>query len=110
VAYDEDLADRIRALLRPEAGIAEKAMFGGLGFLVHGNMAVAASGQGGILLRVAGDDADELVASTPAEPMEMRGRPLRGWVRVGPDDLAGAALDPWVARGLATARALPPKG
>lgn len=109
MAYDEELAARIRARLRPEAGLTEKAMFGGLAFLVDGHMALAASSQGGALVRVGAEAADELVASTAAEPMEMRGRPMRGWVHVGPAHLEGEALDPWVDRGLATARALPPR-
>lgn len=110
MAYDEGLAARIRDLLQPEPGISERAMFGGLAFLVDGNMAVTASGQGGVMVRVDPADTDELVASTPAEPMEMRGRPMRGWLRIADPDLDDDALAAWVARGVATARALPPKG
>ena len=73
MAYDEALAERIRVLLGDRPGLTEKKMFGGLAFLVGGNMAIAASGQGGILVRVDPEESDELVASTPAEPMEMRG-------------------------------------
>ena len=110
MAYDEDLAARIRALVGDEPNLTEKKMFGGLAFLVGGNMAVAASGQGGILVRVDPDEGDELVASTAAQPMEMRGREMSGWLRVDIDDLAtDEQLRPWVERGLAYARSLPPK-
>jgi TfoX/Sxy family transcriptional regulator of competence genes len=102
MAYDEALAARIRALV-PDA--TEKKMFGGLAFLIGGNMAVAASGQGGLLVRVDPDESDELVATTSAEPMEMRGRSMRGWLRVP----AGDDLEAWVERGAAYARTLPPK-
>jgi hypothetical protein len=110
MAYDEELADRIRALLGDRAGVAEKKMFGGLAFLVGGNMAIAASGQGGILVRVDPEKSDELVATTPAEPMEMRGREMAGWLRVCAADVAEeAALEEWVERGTAYAASLPPK-
>ena len=78
MAYDEDLADHIRELLGGEADLTEQSMFGGLAFLVGGNMAVAASGQGGLLVRADPAEADRLLATTPARPMEMRGRPMRG--------------------------------
>ena len=110
MAYDEELADRIRALLGNRAGLTEKKMFGGLGFMIGGNMAIAASGQGGILVRVDPDESDDLVATTPAEPMEMRGHPMGGWLRVGTADVADdAALAEWVERGAAYAGSLPPK-
>ena len=82
MAYDAELADRIRALTRSEPGLSERKMFGGLAFLVDGNMAVAASGQGGVLVRVDPDQSDELVSTSPASAMEMRGRPMAGWLRV----------------------------
>jgi hypothetical protein len=106
MAYDEELADRIRALVAGEDGIAEQAMFGGLAFLVNGNMAVAASGQGGVLVRVDPGESAHLVETTAAEEMVMRGRSMAGWLRVEPaeDKLAG-----WVERGVAYARSLPPK-
>ena len=106
MAYDAELADRIQALVAGEEGVSEQKMFGGLAFLVHGNMAVAASGQGGILLRVDPADSAELVSSTGAEEMVMRGRSMAGWLRVEPtaDELPG-----WVERGVAYARSLPPK-
>jgi hypothetical protein len=106
MAYDEELADRIRALVAGEDGVVEQAMFGGLAFLVNGNMAVAASGQGGILVRVDPDESAHLVETTAAEEMVMRGRSMAGWLRVDPpeDELAG-----WVERGVSYARSLPPK-
>jgi TfoX/Sxy family transcriptional regulator of competence genes len=110
MAYDEELAGRIRTLLAGVADLTETKMFGGLAFLVGGNMAVAASGQGGVLVRVDPAASDELVASTPAYPMEMRGRELRGWLRVDADHVrAPAELAAWVERGVAYARSLPAK-
>ena len=110
MAYDEDLAARVRKLVSGQTGLTEKKMFGGLAFLIGGNMAVGVSGQGGILVRVDPDESDALVARTPAEPMEMRGRSMRGWLRVAAVDVAGdAALADWVERGTTYARALPPK-
>jgi hypothetical protein len=108
VAYDEDLADRIRKLAGGDAGVAEKPMFGGLAFLLSGNMAVAASGQGGLLVRVDPSQSDVLVATTNARPMEMGGRQMRGWLRVDPDDLrCRRQLATWVELGMAYARTLP---
>ena len=106
MAYDEQLAARIRDQLTGEDGVTEQKMFGGLAFLVNGNMAVAASGQGGILVRVDPAESGELVSSTGAEEMVMRGRSMAGWLRVEPaaDELPG-----WVERGVAYARSLPPK-
>ena len=110
MAYDEDLAARVRAHVSGEAGVTEKKMFGGLAFLIEGNMAVGVSGQGGILVRVDPDESDALVASTPAQLMEMRGRSMRGWLRVGSEDVAGdAELTTWVERGTTYARSLPSK-
>ena len=110
MAYDEELAERIRTLVGGEPDLAEKKMFGGLAFLIGGNMAVAASGQGGVLVRVDPDESDELVASTSARPMEMRGRQMQGWLRVDADDVrADAELARWVERGTAYARSLPAK-
>jgi hypothetical protein len=110
MAYDEDLADRIRELIAGESGLTEKKMFGGLAFLIGGNMAVAASGQGGVLVRVDPAQSDALVATTSARPMEMRGREMRGWLRVGPDDLGTRRqLAKWVTIGATYARSLPAK-
>ena len=111
MAYDEELAGRIRELLRDEPALTEQRMFGGLAFLIAGNMAVAASGQDGLLVRIEPDQSETLVASTGAQPMEMRGRPMRGWLRVAREDLGtAAALGRWVSIGREYARALPPKG
>jgi TfoX/Sxy family transcriptional regulator of competence genes len=111
VAYDEDLANRIRELVSGEAGLTEKKMFGGLAFLIAGNMAVSASGKGGLLLHIDPAQTDELVGKPHAEPFVMRGRAMQGWLRV---DSAGVTterqLKRWVARGVAYARSLPPKG
>jgi len=110
MAYDEELADRIRALLGDRADLTEKKMFGGLAFLVGGNMAIAASGQGGILVRVDPEESDQLVATTPAETMEMRGRRMTGWLRIATADVnADGALAEWVERGAAYAASLPAK-
>jgi TfoX/Sxy family transcriptional regulator of competence genes len=110
VAYDEELAGRIRALLGGRDDLTEKKMFGGLAFLLGGNMAVAASGQGGILVRVDPEESDELVASTSAAPMEMRGRQMAGWLRVDTADVAADdELAAWVDRGATYAASLPPK-
>jgi TfoX/Sxy family transcriptional regulator of competence genes len=110
VAYDEGLAERIRELVAAEPGLTEQRMFGGLAFLVGGHMAVAASGQGGLMVRIDPDDTDRLVTTTPARPMEMRGREMRGWLRVDADDVrTKRALATWVRRGTGYARSLPPK-
>ncbi len=100
----------MRELLGGEAGLTEKKMFGGLAFLIGGNMAVAASGQGGLLVRVDPATSDALVASTGARPMEMRGRQMQGWLRVGLDDLRTKRnLAKWVGLGATYARSLPSK-
>ncbi len=110
MAYDEELADRIRAELARERGVTEKRMFGGLAFLVGGNMAVAASGQGGLLVRADPAEGERLVRSGDAEPMEMRGRAMTGWLRVAPERARTATqLRRWVDLGVATARSLPAK-
>ena len=110
VAYDEELAGRIRERLGDDAGVAERKMFGGLAFLVGGNMAVAASGQGGLLVRVDPAESDQLVAETNARTMEMRGREMQGWLRVDSDNVRTApALARWVELGVAYARSLPAK-
>jgi TfoX/Sxy family transcriptional regulator of competence genes len=110
VAYDEELAARVRELVAGEAGLTEKKMFGGLAFLIGGNMAVAASGQGGLLVRVDPDESDVLVASSNAEPMEMRGRTMAGWLRVPAEDVGTKRdLSRWVDVGTKYARSLPPK-
>ena len=110
VAYDEKLADRIRELLSNETDVTEKKMFGGLAFLVGGNMAVAASGQGGVLVRADPTESDTLVAETNASPMEMRGRMMKGWLRVDAEGVrTKRELARWVKLGAAYARSLPTK-
>jgi hypothetical protein len=110
VAYDEKLADRIRELVGDERGLREQKMFGGLAFLIGGNMAVAASGQGGILVHVDPAESDELVATTDAYPMEMRGREMKGWLRVDVEDVrTKRQLAKWVELGTTYARSLPAK-
>ncbi len=100
----------MRELLPNRRGIVEKKMFGGLAFLVDGNMAVAASGQGGILVRVDPEESDALVSRTKAYPMEMRGRPMQGWLRVDAENVrTKPQLAKWVERGTSYARSLPPK-
>jgi TfoX/Sxy family transcriptional regulator of competence genes len=110
MAYDEELANRIRDLVVGERLLAEKKMFGGLAFLIGGNMAVAASGQGGLLVRVDPAESDTLLATTSARTMEMRGREMRGWLRVDADDVrTKAQLTEWVERGTTYARSLSAK-
>jgi len=110
MAYDEELADRIRELLGAEPGLAEKKMFGGLAFLIAGNMAVAVSGQGGLLLRCEPRTAGALCSKPGASPFVMRGRAVDGWVRVQQDAVTTKRqLERWVRRGLDHARSLPPK-
>jgi TfoX/Sxy family transcriptional regulator of competence genes len=108
MAYDEDLADRIRELVADEPGYGEKRMFGGLAFLVDGKMALAASGRGGLMVRVDPEEAAALLAGDHVRPFEMKGRETRGWLRVDPEGVRTARqLRPWVRRGLAYARSLP---
>jgi TfoX/Sxy family transcriptional regulator of competence genes len=110
MAYDLELADRIRRLIADAPGLTEKKMFGGLGFLIAGNMAIAASSQGGAMVRVDPQQSDDLVATTTATVVEMRGRPMPGWLHVSSDDLlTNDQLTPWVERGTGYARSLPPK-
>ncbi len=111
MAYDLDLANRLREQLAGEDGVSEKAMFGGLAFLVGGHMAVAASGQGGVLVRIDPDRSTDALSRPHATLMEMRGRSMAGWIRVAPEGVRSARqLAPWVRRGVAYARSLPPKG
>lgn len=110
MAYDEDLAYRLRDLVAPESGLSEKKMFGGLAFMINGNMAVAASREGGLLLRVDPEQTDELVADKHARPFEMRGRPMDGWLRVDPSGVVSEEdLERWVAIGVSYAKSLPAK-
>src|SRR5688572_19617103 len=101
VAYDEDLANRVRELIAGEDGVAEQRMFGGLAFLVGGHMAVAASGQGGLMVRVEPGDTAALLAKPHTHPFEMRGRSMEGWLRVDDDGVrTKRQLEPWVRRGV----------
>src|SRR4051794_2717760 len=110
VAYDEDLADRIREMIADTPGVTEKKMFGGLAFLVGGNMAVAASGRGGLMVRVDPGETDALLERPNARPFEMRGRAMDGWLRVEAEGVrTKRQLEPWVKRGVAYARSLPTK-
>jgi len=110
MAYDEDLANRIRELMAGEAGVTERKMFGGLAFLIGGNMSVAASGQGGLMVRVDPEQTEGLLAKPHARLFEMRGRQVDGWLRVDDEGVrTKRQLEPWVKRGVGYARSLPPK-
>jgi TfoX N-terminal domain len=110
VAYDKDLADRIRALLATDHDVVEKKMFGGLAFLIGGNMSVSASGQGGMLLRCDPEATKALLREPHAGPFEMRGNVMSGWLRVEPEGLdSDADLRRWVDVGVSYAHTLPPK-
>ena len=110
MAYDEALATRLRELVGSGPEVTEKRMFGGLAFLVGGNMAIAASSKGGILVRVDPARSDELVAKTSAYPMEMRGREMAGWLRVADEHVkTKRQLEKWVRIGTAYAGSLPAK-
>jgi TfoX/Sxy family transcriptional regulator of competence genes len=110
VAFDEELADRIRELMARERGVTERRMFGGLAFLVGGHMAVSASGRGGLLVRVDPDQTERLVGREHVRRFEMRGRSMDGWLRVDDAGLrTKRQLAGWVTRGVAYARSLPPK-
>jgi TfoX/Sxy family transcriptional regulator of competence genes len=110
VTYDPELADRIREMVTAEHPATEQKMFGGLAFLVGGNMAVAASSDGGVLVRCDPADTDHLLTTTPAEEMVMRGRAMRGWLRVAASEVATEErLERWVEQGVGYASSLPPK-
>lgn len=110
MAYDVDMADRLREILASEPGVVEKPMFGGLAFLVAGHMAVSASGQGGLLLRVDPAQTDTLVVEPRASRFVMRGREMKGWLRIDIDARAtDEALKGWIKHGVGYARSLPPK-
>ena len=110
MAYDEDLANRIRELLAGQRGVEEKRMFGGLAFLINGNMSVAVSGRGGLMVRVPIDETEKLLTRAHVSPMVMAGRETRGWIRVDADGVKTTRqLTGWVTRGADYARSLPPK-
>jgi TfoX-like protein len=110
MAYDEDLAARIRDLIGPDPELTEKKVFGGLAFLIRGHMAISASDQGGVLVHVDPERSAGLVAATEATTAVMQGREMPGWLRVSPEDLASDDdLSRWVEIGIGHARSLPPK-
>jgi TfoX/Sxy family transcriptional regulator of competence genes len=110
MAYDEGLAQRIDDLLAGEPGVTSRKMFGGLGFMVDGHMAVTAASDGSLMVRADPADAEEWVDGTAVAPMEMRGRPMAGWLLVSADTLAAdGGLELWVDRGVTFVRTLPPK-
>src|ERR1700761_6911966 len=109
MAYDEDLANRIRELLAGQRGVEEKPMFGGLAFLINGNMSVAVSRQGGLMVRVPPAETEKLLVRAHVSPMVMAGRETRGWLRVDAEGVkTKRQLTAWVTRGVDYARALPP--
>ena len=111
MAYDKDLADRIRQLIGVESAVSEKEMFGGLAFLLSGNMALAARNAGGMMVRVDPAEVDRLILSDGAHTVEMRGRRMKGWVHVTPEQLRHERdLAHWVGQGVSYARSLPPNG
>jgi TfoX/Sxy family transcriptional regulator of competence genes len=110
MAYDEDLAARIRELLAADPDLTEKKMFGGLAFLIRGRLVLAVSSQGGLMIRVDPAESDKLIKSGSADVVEMRGHAMQGWVRVTSERLKNPRLlDRWVTRGTAHARSLPLK-
>ena len=110
VAYDVQLAGRIRERLSATPGVSERKMFGGLAFMVNGHMAIAASAKGGVMVRVDPERSDRLVARTPAELVVMRGRSMPGWLRVQANDVRTARqLGKWVERSVAYTLTLAPK-
>lgn len=110
MAYDEVLARRIHDLLDGEPGVTSKKMFGGLGFMLDGHMAVAAASSGALMVRADPDEAEQWVDGDAVSPMEMRGRPMAGWLLVSSDAVSSDdALRLWVDRGVAHVRTLPPK-
>ncbi|HEY7177244.1 MAG TPA: TfoX/Sxy family protein [Micromonosporaceae bacterium] len=110
MAYDEELADRVRSMLGGTRGVTEKRMFGGLAMLLNGNMAVVIRGKGGLMVRVDPDQYESVQVEAGAAPAVMRGRPMRGWITVESEGCAKATdLKKWVDRGMSAARALPHK-
>ena len=108
MAYDQELADRVREHVEPENGLTEKRMFGGLAFLINGNMAVSASSKGGLMLRVDPAEIETLLQEPHAQPFEMRGREMTGWLRVAVDaETPDDELAQWIHRGVSYARSLP---
>ncbi len=110
MAYDAEVADRLRESLIDEPAVVERAMFGGLAFLVAGHLAVSASGQGGLLLRVDPAHTEALLEDPRATRFVMRGREMNGWLHVDVDAcVTDDEFSRWVEHGVAYARSLPPK-
>jgi len=110
MASDEDLANRIRELIASEDGYTEQKMFGGIGFMIDGHMAVGVSGAGGLMIHCSKEETEALLAKPGARPFEMRGREMKGWLRVDAESVSTKrALEPWAMQSVAFARALPPK-
>ena len=110
MAYDEDLANRIRELIASEDGYTEQKMFGGIGFMIDGHMAVGVSGEGGLMIHCSKVETEALLAKPGARPFEMRGREMKDWLRVDAESVSTKReLEPWVMESVAFARALPPK-
>jgi hypothetical protein len=109
MAYDEELADRIRERVEQEQGLTEKKMFGGLAFLINGRMAVAAGSRGDVMLRCNPADTESLQQKPNAGPFEMRGREMAGWLRLDANGLTEEELDEWIQHGVTYAKSLPPK-
>ena len=110
MAYDENLANRIRELIASEDGYTEQKMFGGIGFMIDGHMAVGVSGEGGLMIHCSKEETEALLAKPGTRPFETRGREIKGWLRVDAESVsAKRALEPWAMQSVAFARALPPK-
>ena len=110
MAYDEDLANRIRVLIASEDGYTEQKMFGGIGFMIDGHMALGVSGEGGLMIHCSKEETEALLAKPGARPFEMRGREMKGWLRGDAESVSPKrALEPWAMQSVAFARALPPK-
>src|SRR5438067_10633183 len=110
MAYDEELANRIRELIASEDGYTEQKMFGGLGFMIDGHMAVGVSGEGGLMIHCSRRRPRLSSRQARCGPFEMRGRELKGWLRVDAESVSTErALEPWAMQSVAFARALPPK-
>jgi len=109
MAYDETLAARVRALLASRSDVTERKMFGGLTFLVGGNMCCGVNGDE-LIVRLDPEREDEALARPHARPMDFTGRPMRGFVTVRPEGLADEQLKRWVGDAVARAESLPPKG
>ena len=109
MAYDEDLADRVRALFAGRTGVREQKMFGGLAFMLHGNMACGLLGNE-VIVRVGKENLDDALSQPHARPFDMTGRPMRGFIYVAAEGIAtDDGLATWAGKGVAYAEGLPPK-